>query len=218
MVDDSLEASTPTPRRGRPVSEHRRSAILQAATTLFLKEGFDGTSIEAIATMANVSKPTVYSHFSDKNTLFSAVVSNARSLIPAAPTTPSGTLLDTQDIEGSLVAVGHWFVNMLLEPRIAALRRLAVFEIARRPELETLWNRGEPDQFKSVLSHELGELHRAGLLNVPDTKTAVGQLISLWAHQTNEQSLYGMRPLPTHDVNRIVVTTAKLFVTAHPAH
>ena len=217
MVHDSREESAPAPRRGRPVSEHRRSAILRAARTLFLKDGFDGTSVEAIAAMAKVSKPTIYSHFSDKNTLFVAVVSDARSLIPAAPIAPSGTLLDTRDIEGSLITVGYWFVNMLLEPAVAALRRLAVFETARRPELESLWNRGEPDQFKSSLAHELGELHRAGLLNVPDTKTAVGQLISLWAHQTNEQSLYGVRPLTTHGIDKIVVTTAKLFVNAHSA-
>ena len=54
-------------------SSRKRSAILDAATELFLTREYAGTSMEDIASAAAVSKQTVYKHFSDKETLFREV-------------------------------------------------------------------------------------------------------------------------------------------------
>jgi TetR/AcrR family transcriptional repressor of mexJK operon len=59
---------------GRPKDLAKRQAILDAAKTLFLTKGYANTSMDAVATQAGVSKLTVYSHFNDKETLFSAAV------------------------------------------------------------------------------------------------------------------------------------------------
>ena len=48
------------------LSARKRSAILEAATTLFLRNGYRGTSMDEIAALAAVSKQTVYKHFADK--------------------------------------------------------------------------------------------------------------------------------------------------------
>jgi TetR/AcrR family transcriptional repressor of mexJK operon len=54
------------PAAAKPIPESRsvrkRRAILDAATKVFLAEGFAGASMDAIATAAGVSKPTVYNH------------------------------------------------------------------------------------------------------------------------------------------------------------
>ena len=44
----------------------KRQAILDAAKSLFLTHGYANTSMDAVATLAGVSKLTVYSHFTDK--------------------------------------------------------------------------------------------------------------------------------------------------------
>ena len=59
---------------GRPKDPAKRKAILEAAETLFLRNGYDGSSMDAIAAEAGVSKLTVYSHFTDKETLFAFAV------------------------------------------------------------------------------------------------------------------------------------------------
>jgi AcrR family transcriptional regulator len=59
---------------GRPKDLEKRAAILQAAKQLFTTQGFDGTSMDAIAGLAGVSKLTVYSHYRDKERLFVAAV------------------------------------------------------------------------------------------------------------------------------------------------
>jgi AcrR family transcriptional regulator len=39
-----------------------------------MERGFDGTSIDAVAEAAGVSKPTVYARYHDKRDLFAAVL------------------------------------------------------------------------------------------------------------------------------------------------
>lgn len=59
---------------GRPKDMEKRAAILAAAKTLFIRNAFAGTSMDAIAADAGVSKLTVYSHFGDKDNLFREVI------------------------------------------------------------------------------------------------------------------------------------------------
>ena len=59
---------------GRPKDLAKRQAILEAAKVLFLSNGYASTSMDAVAAEAGVSKLTVYSHFNDKETLFTAAV------------------------------------------------------------------------------------------------------------------------------------------------
>jgi len=55
-------------------SARKRRAIVEAATTVFLRNGYLGTSMDEIAALAGVSKQTVYKHFTDKERLFSQIV------------------------------------------------------------------------------------------------------------------------------------------------
>src|SRR5262249_49212382 len=65
----AANSSVGTDRSGR-----KRRAIMDAATTLFLRQGYPGTSMDQIAARAGVSKQTVYKHFADKERLFVEIV------------------------------------------------------------------------------------------------------------------------------------------------
>ena len=71
-------ASTTTSPEGEFEDERRsarkRRAILDAATSVFLRSGYLGTSMDEIAALAGVSKQTIYKHFADKERLFSEIV------------------------------------------------------------------------------------------------------------------------------------------------
>jgi AcrR family transcriptional regulator len=54
--------------------ERRRPLVLDAAFELFLEHGYDGTSMEAVARAAGVSKPVVYDCFASKEALFTALL------------------------------------------------------------------------------------------------------------------------------------------------
>jgi AcrR family transcriptional regulator len=69
--------------RGRPVggSEQKRTAIVAAALRLFLRDGFERTSVDAIAAEAGVSKRTIYNHYGDKESLFLSVIEDTFALM-----------------------------------------------------------------------------------------------------------------------------------------
>ncbi|TGB14694.1 TetR/AcrR family transcriptional regulator, partial [Streptomyces palmae] len=69
--------------RGRPHGPQpaKRQAILDAAVTVFLREGYQRAGVDVIAAAAGVSKQTVYNHFGDKERLFLAAVEGERQRV-----------------------------------------------------------------------------------------------------------------------------------------
>ena len=61
-------------RRVRMTGSQRREQLLDVGRALFAERGFDGTSVEEVATRAGVSKPVVYEHFGGKEGLYAVVV------------------------------------------------------------------------------------------------------------------------------------------------
>ena len=64
--------------RKRLSSAERRAKILAAAVRAFARDGYDGTTMDAIAGRAQVTKPVLYDHFSSKQTLFLTVLESIR--------------------------------------------------------------------------------------------------------------------------------------------
>src|SRR5882757_1318199 len=54
--------------------QRKHAAIAAAALVLFARDGYERTSVDAIAAEAGVSKRTVYSHYGDKENLFLLVL------------------------------------------------------------------------------------------------------------------------------------------------
>jgi AcrR family transcriptional regulator len=61
--------------------ERRRPQVLDAALELFLEHGYDGTSMQAVADQAGVTKPVVYACFAGKDELFRALLAREESRI-----------------------------------------------------------------------------------------------------------------------------------------
>jgi AcrR family transcriptional regulator len=68
-----MESSRATPST-RTLSSEKSAAILEGAMQVFLEQGYVGTTMDRVAAAAGVSKPTVYSYFHDKETLFNALI------------------------------------------------------------------------------------------------------------------------------------------------
>ena len=71
--------------RRREQARQTRARILDAAGVLFVKGGFAGTSVAAIAGRAGVSAETVYQAFGSKSALLDALVRRAARLGDEAP-------------------------------------------------------------------------------------------------------------------------------------
>ncbi len=116
-------------------SARKRATILSAGRSLFLTNGYQGTSVDQIAASAEVSKQTVYKHFGDKQELLLAIVNEALESSVPPFLDRIAALADTADLEADLAALaGDYFRQVLLEPGVQ-LRRLVVGEANRVPAL-----------------------------------------------------------------------------------
>jgi AcrR family transcriptional regulator len=119
--------------RGRPTRDQAvvlEGRVRDAALDLFLEHGFDGTTMDAVAEAAGVTKRTLYAKYADKQALFTAVV------VPAlASMAWSGDveLPDDLPLKEALRRVAWNVVVNLLDPRAVKLRRLAMSEASRLP-------------------------------------------------------------------------------------
>jgi TetR/AcrR family transcriptional regulator, mexJK operon transcriptional repressor len=129
------KATSVARRAGRPSRAEAlllRERILEAATDLFLAEGYGSTSIEAVSARAGISKRTFYDRFDDKAMLFAAVVHRIIDHLrpPAGVPIIAGTTLP--DI---LVRLAGLILLAALSPSAIALHRLVNAEAVRFPEL-----------------------------------------------------------------------------------
>lgn len=72
--DGRMATSSKRTPRARMTGSQRREQLLDVSRTLFAEKGFDGTSVEEIASRAQVSKPVVYEHFGGKEGVYAVVV------------------------------------------------------------------------------------------------------------------------------------------------
>jgi AcrR family transcriptional regulator len=66
---------------GRLTAAARRAQLIEVGREVFAERGYGATSIEEIATRANVSKPIIYDHFGGKEGLYAVVVDREMEFI-----------------------------------------------------------------------------------------------------------------------------------------
>ncbi len=118
-----------TKRPGRPKSAVKADAIRNAAIDLFMADGIERTSMDAIAAAAGVSKQTVYSHFNCKEDLFRACVSTKVESYGLDPSSiPAG-----DGVDRFLRHIGHSYLTLLSDPGVIRMFRLMAAEADTHP-------------------------------------------------------------------------------------
>lgn len=131
----TITGKLPRPRGGRPTQQEApllTERILQAATTLFLRDGYGATSLEAVAAAAGVAKRTLYARFAGKPALLQVVV--ARLLARWLPPFDAG-LEQANGLPATLLAAARVMLATALSAEALALHRLLIAEIGHFPEL-----------------------------------------------------------------------------------
>lgn len=151
-------------------------AIIDAASMLFLENGFDGTSMDEVAKRAGVSKQTVYSHFSSKEQLFAESIH-----ITIEKYFPEQAVQEvrTHTLEADLTAVATRFARLLMSEDAMAMHRVLVSAAPRGPELaQIFWDAG-PAEMIAKLSAFLKTWVDRGELEIDELEVAGAHLISL---------------------------------------
>jgi AcrR family transcriptional regulator len=146
--------------RREEYAETTRAAILDAAMERFSADGFAGTTVDAVAEAARVTKGAVYHHFKDKAELLEAAfVRLEERLVAAVAAAVEGIDDPWEEFSRGVDA----FLLACLEPdfrRIALEEAPAALGWAR-------WKDIEERYFLGLMVASLDGLAQAGLIRVP---------------------------------------------------
>jgi AcrR family transcriptional regulator len=212
--------STASPR-GEFEDEHRsarkRRAIFEAATTVFLTNGYLGTSMDEIAALARVSKQTVYKHFADKERLFSEIVTAEVDEIANPNADEVLKLADTGDLERNLRRFARRQLRAVMQPRLLQLRRVVIGESGRFPQLGRLLYERGPGRTIDALATMFERLASRGVLELDDPGLAAAHFNWLvMSIPLNEAMLLGEdEPATRAELNRYADAGVRAFLAAY---
>jgi len=207
----TAEKSTIPRRPGRPpraVGVQLADQILDAAQDFFLKQGYEATTVEAIATRIGATKRTIYVRFVDKAQLFRAVVT--RVLHSRRPRL--NTIGLDREIEDRLTDMGTAILRYILDPIVVSVTRVVAAEAYRFPELNEMIEEQAAQGLTPALSQMLEEEVESGRLELPDVALAARLLLSLLTGQPEKNALRGVRPFGHTDRQGWVQGAVSLFL------
>lgn len=175
--------------------------------------------MDQIAAGAGVSKLTVYSHFGDKENLFSAAVASyceqqmPHALFDRASDVP---------IRERLLAIAHAFHAMATSPEaIAAHRMLCTPQMAGSPLVSAFWEAG-PARVSQELAGLLQRRAAAGELQLDADDDAVlartaSQLLALFKGEPHAKLLFGLDGLDAEATRAHLASAVDMFLSASGA-
>ena len=154
--------------------QEKRHRILKNALALFSVHSYSGTSMDAIAAAADISKPTLYDYFGNKEGLFSAVLEKATDELLGP-----FRQLEGKGMVALMVEFAWQYADFVLRPDMLSLSRLVIGEAERFPDVGQRFHEAGPQQAVTGIIRFL-EQHRAeGLLEFTDGELAANDFGSL---------------------------------------
>jgi TetR/AcrR family transcriptional repressor of mexJK operon len=194
--------------------QRKHDAIAAAALVLFARDGYERTSVDAIAAEAGASKRTVYSHYGDKENLFLLVLRETYdTMLERVRDIVDRNLRDVDDVRPALTASIRDIIRTITRsPERSTLVRLLISEAPHFPAILDLWqNRG----IVSLIAEPLAKLAAAGLLDTDDPTQAAEHLSALTLGQVNDKSVMGTIQLTDSEADRIIRGGIAVFMRAY---
>jgi AcrR family transcriptional regulator len=212
LSTSSTQAAGPAPARTGGRAD-KRLAITRGARTVFGREGYSRTSIEAIAAEAGVSTRTIYNHFENKEHLFSEVVHASASHVADAFVETVEQQLKGGDLRSDLITLGEAFVAQRTRfPEHFAMIRQVKAEAQHFPKVVIdAWQQAGPARVQQELGHRLQRLAEAGLLRIADPARATRHFIALVHAEITIRPL-GAPPLGGAEIQSSVTSGVDAFL------
>jgi AcrR family transcriptional regulator len=189
-VSVAIHRLEPQSARGRA----RLQKILEAATELFLRVGYEQTSIDAILLQSGGSKSTLYAYFPTKEDLFRAVIDSV------VDNSDLGAALDINvNARAVLTEFAVARQRVVLSVRHRSVLRLVIAERERFPDLAQIyWERGPQRSGRQLITY-FEALRNREVLAIDDAEEAaeffIGMLFQRWL-----RTLYYTDALPPSEL------------------
>jgi AcrR family transcriptional regulator len=188
------DTTTESPRRsGRPTSEQAAQLdhdVREHALLLFLENGYEGASMDAIAKAAGTTKVSMYARFPSKDALFRSVLTWAVGRpdwpIPEGPPPPF------DDLENALRTIAHTAMRRALDPAMVQLSRIAISQAARFPDVARTIQNVIAWPRVQLLSDLLRHHAELGTIDAPDPDVLAQHFLALVAGAPARLASFGL--------------------------
>lgn len=187
--------------------------VLVGARQIFMRDGFEGASVDDIARAAGVSKATLYSYFPDKRILFSEVarLECNRQAEEALQVIDSG-----MSLEDVLREAAYRIVSFFLSEFGLQVYRICVSESYRFPELGKRFYASGPSLLRDRLQHVLQPFIDSGDLVIDDMELATAQFGELCKSDLFVRSLCGVEcDKSDAQIARVVNGVVEMFLARY---
>lgn len=199
---------------GRPKDLKKRQAILDAAKILFLEQGYDKSSMDAIAQKAGVSKLTLYSHFRDKSQLFSAAIEMVcEQCLPKQ----YYEFDQTSNIQHLLQQLATAFLSMLYSPEAIKLTLLMSGLVSSNIDVVHLFYHAGPERTRQNMHAFFQKLQEQHLLNIDDSLQCTDLFLALLTDCHYDRVIWQVLESPTAEqIQTMAAQRVALFLRVYP--
>jgi len=182
-IQSGVNPKQPTRRRRK---EARPAELIDAAVTLFIKNGYASTRLQDVAALAGVSKATLYLYFENKEALFKAVISQG-----VVPMLEEGAQLSADPHEDSATLIRQilkrWLTKFNASP-LGGIPKLMISEARNFPDLALYHEQTAYKRAREVLGQLVDRGIARGEFRPVDKSAVVELLIAplmmhlIWQH------------------------------------
>lgn len=203
----------PCPLQTKPRWMRRKDArpqeLLAAALSVFVERGYAATRLDDVATLAGVSKGTLYLYFPSKEDLFRAVVrENLVPVLDEAEQAIDGYTGHSADLMRDFI-LGWW--KRIGDTPLSGLTKLMMAESGNFPEVAKFYHDEIISRGDALVIRMLergmarGEFRRVNAAQAHRVIVAPLLMLTLWKHSFDQ---CGAEPIPVADYLATVIDLA----------
>lgn len=209
-----MVAYTPLTAPAGDEDSAKRRQIMDGARRVFMDLGFDGASMGEIARAAGVSKGTLYVYFTDKSSLFQAIIEQESLAHGSA----AFNFDPERDAETMLRAFGAAYIEVLCRPDGGSAVRTVMAIAERMPDLGRRFYFNVITLTVRRVAAYLAARVEAGELAIADCDMAAMQFMMLCQASLFQPYVFQVKPAPTAaEIKAVVDSATRMFLAGYRA-
>lgn len=195
------------PKKKRMTGDERRRKIVQAAMDVFSRSGFSGATTRKIAEKAGISEAMIYSHFKDKEDLYSAIID--QKMQESEPLYYPLDAMRKKDDERVFQTIVSNFIQKYSDD--TTFLRLLLFSALEGHELAGMFVAGPVRRFFEFLAQYVRERIDDGALKPVNPEIASRCLVGMVNYFILLKKIFGDETLESIELDEAIETMISIF-------